>query len=338
MLYIFYGPDSFSRREALDELKSKLDTDGALQTNTTVLDARQATVQEIIAACDTVPFLAESRLVIVEGLLQQAARGGPKRGRKKAPAQEPSSRWQPLVEYVDRMPQSTVLVLLDGKIESASDLQESLAEKGEARRFELPDQKSLPGWIQRRAAASGLRMDAGAVRLLADLVGNDLWALASELEKLSVYAAGQPVREADVRSLVSKAREEKGYLLADAIADGRPAQALRLLHELRQQGEPLQVLLATIQGRFRRLAIAREMIDAGMGASAIGQRLGAKGYGLERMLDQASRYPLEKIRAAYDRLVQADADVKRGLVEEQVSMDLLVDDLASGRNLIQGGS
>lgn len=334
MIYLFYGPDSFSRREALERLKSELDADGSLPSNTVVLDARQTTAQEIIAVCDTAPFLGPHRLVIVEGLLQQAGRSGGRRarkGRKAAPEDASAGPWQPLVEYAGRIPPSSVLVLVDEDVPAGSPLLEALSQVGEARSFQLPDAKSLPGWVQRRAGALGVRLDAGAVRLLCDLVGSDLWLLANELEKLRVYAGGQPLREADVRALVSKAREEKGWSLADAVVDGKPAQALRVLHELRQQGESMQQLLATIQGRFRRLAIAREMMDAGAPGSAIGQRLGARGYGLERLLDQASRYSLDAIRAAYDRLVQADADIKRGLLDEQVAMELLVDDLAARR-------
>ena len=57
-------------------MKESLDSDGSLATNTTYLDAARSSPQEVIAACDTVPFLGEHRLILVDGLLSQATRRG----------------------------------------------------------------------------------------------------------------------------------------------------------------------------------------------------------------------------------------------------------------------
>src|SRR3972149_2598100 len=76
MLYVFFGKDSFSLRERLDELRTALDADGMLSSSTSVLDGRRATLAEVTAACDTVPFMCAHRLGIVEGLLSRARGGG----------------------------------------------------------------------------------------------------------------------------------------------------------------------------------------------------------------------------------------------------------------------
>ena len=335
MLYVFYGTDTFARREALDKLKAELDTDGSLQTNTVVLDGRQVSPQEIMAACDTVPFLAERRLVIVEGLLQRAGRGGRARRGTRATEEQGGEAFddvpdalRPLLEYLDRLPETTVLVLLDDGVSSDAVLKR-LQSHGSVEPCAPLKPREVQGWVAERARAQGLRIDARAVRLLADLVGSDRWLLANEIEKLHAYAGGEVVREEDVRSLVAAARDREGYLLADAVVEGKPAAALKLLQDLRAQGRVDAVLLATIEGRYRRLALAREMLDAGATSRQIGERLNARGYGLERLIEQASRHSLETIRAAYRRLVEAELDTKRGLFDEQLSTELLVQDLAT---------
>src|SRR5712692_7031490 len=128
MLYLFYGTDSFSRREALRALKQQLDQDGMLETNTTLLAARETTPPEVIAACDTAPFLGSRRLVIVEGLLQQADGGAKARRPKKreAGSEGDASPWQALVDHIDAMPETTALVLIDGAVPSDNLLLQSL--------------------------------------------------------------------------------------------------------------------------------------------------------------------------------------------------------------------
>jgi DNA polymerase-3 subunit delta len=329
MLYIFYGPDSFSLRESLNALKAELDEDGSLAANTVRLDARDTTPEEVMAACDTVPFLAQRRLVIVQGLLQTVARRFQEADGDDAPANV--GRWQTLVEYIDRMPLTTVLALIDGDVSVKNVLLRALRPRAEVRAFPMLSPRELPDWIQARARALGLKLESAAVRVLAELVGNDLWQLSNELAKLAAYAGGGVVGDEAVRSMVSAAREQRGYLLADAVADRRGAHALKLLQELLAGGVPAAQLLATIQGRYRRLAVAREMLDQGASAGAIGERLGASGYALERLLEQAERHSLPSIRCAYARLLEADADVKLGYYDYDLALELLVHDLAMAR-------
>ena len=327
MLYIFLGADSFSRREALEELKRRLDDDGMLATNTTVLAAPATTPQEVMAACDTAPFLGQWRLVIVEGLLEAARPGRARRG-AKGEASPGLGPWHLLCEYVDRMPPSTVLALVDGEVAAGHPLLVALRPKANVHSFPPLDQRGAAGWVMARARKMGLRLDGRAARLLAELVGNDTWALAGELEKLAAYADGGSIGEAEVRLLVAAARELQIWDLLDAVVEGRGWQVARLVHDLLAQGEAVGSLLKAIEGRYRRLAMARDLLDAGATGAEVGARLGLRGYGLERLLDQAGRQPVPAIRAALGRIVEADAAVKAGLYDEDVSLELLVQELA----------
>ena len=331
MIYILYGSDFFSRAEALSAIKSELDADGTLASSTTQLDARQATPQEAFAACDTVSMFGGRRLVIVEGALSRAAGQGARRQsrRKHAEAPEERSPWWQLVDYAARLPEQTVLVLEDGE-NIDRDLLTALEPLATAKRMSLPAQKEVAGWVQARARAIGLRLEGRASAVLAELVGNDTWMLASELDKLAAYSSGQRVGEQDVRMLVTDVREREGYLLADAVADGKAAAATRLLHDLLAKGRPPAVLLLTMENRYRRIAIAREMVDRGESGRTIAARLRMESpYALERLLDQVSRSPLPRVVWALDRIAQADYDVKQGIIDsEELSLELLVHDLA----------
>lgn len=321
MFYVFYGDDSFGIKEALDELRAGLDTDGSLETNTMRFSARDASLQEVLSACDTAPFLGDIRLVVVEGMLS----GAPRRGRKKAAPEDAPSPGQPLLEYVPRMPASTTLVLIETSVPDVA----ALKKLGEVRHFKLPEKAGIVAWVRARAQKTGLRIEPRAMGLLADLVGNDLWLLSNEMRKLAAFAGEGTVREADVRELVHAARELKFWTLTDAVGEGKAAQALKVLQELRAQNEDDQALLGSIRDRLRRLAVARSMIDAGEQASAIGRRLGTSGYALERLVDQASRWSADALRDAYACLVQAEMDVKQGVLDQELALDLAVHDVAS---------
>ena len=334
MIYVFCGSDSFTLHEALAELKAELNSDGMLATNTAAFEGSQVRPDELLAVCNTVPFMGAHRLVLVEGLL---ARFEAPRGRRRAgagQAGEPGRQadpgpWRDLPAALESLPPSSTLVFVDGDISERNSLLRLLSPLAQVRRFPRLSQRDLPGWIQARAREEGVDISPEAVRLLADLVGNDLWALWQELKKLALYAEGRRVEDEDVRALTVAARESSVFTLVDAVVEGRPDQALRLLEQLLDQGAAAPYLLAIITRQYRNLLLAKEMLRDRHQAGEIGGRLGiVSRFALGKVLEQAGRYPPAKLEASYRRLLEADASIKSGIYRDELALEVLVPDLA----------
>jgi DNA polymerase-3 subunit delta len=325
-LYVFHGSDALCRKEALDALKRLLDPDGSLATNTTLLEASTSSPQEVMAACDTVPFLGEHRIVIVEGALSA---GGGKRKRKTVKMEEEetgdSGPWGELADYIERMPPSTTLVLVDD-----AGTVPQWAKVGKVRSFTAPIEWQAHKWVSKRAREKGIKLTPGAAKMLGELIGADTWVLASELDKLDAFTGGTPIGEDHVRVLVSRARQSRGYELSEAVLAGRPAQAMRLVQELLEDGQNWSPLLATITTAYRQAAITKAMTEAGASSSAISSRLKLKpgSRAIDRQLDRARRLSWKAIRSAYARIIAADMDVKRRSMDERLALELCVQDLA----------
>jgi DNA polymerase-3 subunit delta len=138
LLYILYGEDDFSRQQVLNEIKSTIGDETALATNTTVLDAPQATIDQLRTVAEAMPFLAEKRLVIIQGMLERfesRARSG--RRKKAAGTSNRQNEYQPLADYLATVPDSTVVVLVDGKISNRNPLLSALSAKAKVKSFPL---------------------------------------------------------------------------------------------------------------------------------------------------------------------------------------------------------
>lgn len=348
-LIILHGSEHLQRKEAFDKLRAELDTDGGLATNTATLDARQSTPQEVMAACDTVPFLGDGRLVVLEGLLTTAGKG--RRSKKKVESDEDAADvgpWVVLADYIPRMPQSTTLVLIDDEAPATGLLKDlgPLASKVES--FRPVNEKALPQWVMERSKQVGLKIEPAAARLLAELIGSEetdnryksvshMGMLAMEVDKLAAYANGEVVRDADVRELVGRAKEHKGYELTDAILDGQAARAAKILEEQIADNAVLPVLLSTIAGQYRRVAIVKDMLERGEPGTRISSRINVKmGFGLDKLIDRAQRHSWSALRQVYARIIQAELDLKQGLMtpgdsreNERLALEILVQELAS---------
>ena len=119
VLYIFHGEDDFTRREALARLAESLDAPEALATNTSKLDGSDLSYDRLMSIINAMPFLAEHRLVIVQGLLSKSnppdrQRTGSSAAQRQRKGSKEAAQWDQLPNAVKVMPPTTVLVSKTG--------------------------------------------------------------------------------------------------------------------------------------------------------------------------------------------------------------------------------
>jgi len=316
VFHVFHGPDSFSRQGALEEIKKALGE--FLEANTTSFEGDRVNPGELYLACQTAPFLAPRRLVLVKGLLE---RFEPRRDRK---GEDPSR----FLRALEALPSTTELVLIENRpLTDANPLFLALKGKAQVRAFPPLRGDRLRRWIGERVAWGGGAIAPGAVELLARVVGDDLWALSQEIEKLLLFCQGKPITEDDVRQLSSPVREVRAYELADGLLEGRSRGVGRLLHELLQEGQVPAQLLAAVTRQLRQALLAQELLGQGVRWKELGERLGLSGYPLEKALAQA-RFPRPRLEGAYYKVLETDLAIKTGKLPGELAMDLLVAELS----------
>jgi len=326
MFYLFHGEDEFSRAEAVQKLKKRMGGDSAMaDLNTTVLDGHKITLGELRHACDTIPFLTDRRLVIVEGLLGALPAQGKRTGKKIL---------DELVAYLPHLPPTTRLILVEHRRISQKHpvYQLALAEKcGHIQEFVPPRQNALPRWITKRAERHGGQITPQAARELAAFVGNDLRLLDQEIAKLVAYTGGErPISVDDVHLLVSYAQEANVFHMVDALGrrDGRTA--MRLLHQLLNSQKPLS-LLGMIVRQFRILVQVKELSERGLGQREIADKLKLHSFVVGKGLHQAQNFSMAQLEAVYDKLVETDVAIKTGRLDPVLALDLLVAGLSRQR-------
>jgi DNA polymerase-3 subunit delta len=328
MLYILYGEDSFSLNQAVGKIKADLGDRETVAANTANLEGRRLTLGELRSKCDTAPFLCSHRLVIVEGLLARFdAKQGKSRSRTGKQGNE-LGEWQGFDSCIQQMPETTVLMLVDEEVKGTNPLFKRISALAELRAFPLLRGKDLKTWIRQRVSEEGGEITAQAVTLLAELIGGDLWAMDSEIQKLLIHDQDRPISEDDVRQLVSCVQEASIFALVDAVAEGRTESAQRILHRLYDDGVPPTYILTMITRQFRLIAQARDL-GKGLSHPQIQDRLGLKSsYAVDKTLSQTKVYDFERVKRAYSKLLETDLAIKTGQYSDKLALELLATELA----------
>jgi DNA polymerase-3 subunit delta len=327
VLHVLVGEDDFSIRQALEGIKKGIGDATALMTNTTVLDGRQVTVEQLRSAAGTVPFLAGKRLVIVEGLLERfdaPARAG---GRKNSRASG-GEEYRAFADGIRNLPGFTELVLIGGRVGGNNPLLRELMAMTGVQSFPRLKEPQLRQWITRRVGGAGGSISPSAVNALVRFVGNDLWFMSSEVDKLALYAGGRRIEEDDVRTLVSHTQEANIFAMVDALFESRVGAAQDLLQLLLRQGVAPVQLLAMISRQVRIVFQIKELRNLKKSRGDIQNRLGlTSDFVLRKAWEQAGKYSPARLRAVYHRLLETDLAVKTGQYEGDLALDILIAEL-----------
>ncbi len=326
MFHILYGQDDFSLNQAVEKIKTGLGDPQMLAVNTARLDGQKLTLSELRENCGAVPFLSSYRLVIVDGLLGKfEPKPGKKRLSKRAISKSTSGlgEWEDLASYIKQMASTTVLILIDGKLSGNNSLMGKFLPLAQVKTFPLLRGKKLADWVRQRVTEEDSNITPGAVDLLAELLGGNLWAMNNEILKLLLYAHGRTISEDDVRQLVGYAQEANIFALADAVVEGQADIAQRILHRCYQEGDSATYILTMVTRQFRLIAQAKEL-SSKLSRKQIQSKLGLKPFAVDRTLSQAKLYDLEHIKRAYDKLLETDLAIKTGKYDDQLALELLV--------------
>jgi len=320
--YIFHGKDEFTQAETLAGLKARLGDPAMVELNTSTFDGRTVRLGELMHACNSLPFLAERRLVVVEGLLQHLGGKGWEKEREA------------LLEYLPQLPPTTRLVFLERQTLSPKNRFIKLANScpaGYVKLFQVPKGGALERWISQRVEAQGGTIHPHAAALLATNVGDagGLRLLETEINKLLRYVnLERPIQPADVELLTPYAAQVDIFALVDAIGQRQGQTAATLLRRKLEAGDEPMYLLAMIIRQIRLLIQVKEKSEQRYRPDEIAREVGLHPYVAGKLYQQAGNFDLPQLEATHRRLLDIDVAIKTGRIDPAVALDLLVAELA----------
>jgi len=129
--------------------------------------------------------------------------------------------------------------------------------------------QQLPQWIRSRMVAAGLKPQADAIAILADLVEGNLLAAQQEIDKLLMLDRGPEVTAEDVTRAVANSTRFDAFRLVECVLLGHLAECLRVASGLQRIGVAIQPVSGAL---YRELTLAdtvRSALQSGESESAV---------------------------------------------------------------------
>lgn len=295
--YLFEGVEENIKAATLQSLRKAILPEGMEELNESVMDA--PATDAIIAACETLPFLADKRLVIVK---EHPALTG------RADADER------LISYIPSVPESAILVFLcRGKADARKKLYGAIKKANGIVSFAPLTDAELNAWIVKTFAGLGKTVSPQTASVLSFTVGSDTALLRREIEKLAALAGDRDtVTEQDVHAVATRSVECTVFEMVDAVVAGQTAKAFGLLRDMLTTGSDRLGILAMLLRQFRLMQHIKIMQFEKLSPGDIKQRLGIAPFAAERCMRQASGYTGGQVKKAVQICLNAEYQVKSG--------------------------
>ena len=319
-IYVFLGNDEFAIRKRVAKFDSIFSDPTSAGMNTSRLDARTVSENELNNAVGALPFLAAQRLVVLDA---PSKKHTGLEGHKK------------FVAFLENVPPSTLLVLVDVDEIKERDIPNHWLVKwasknpeiAKSESFLLPKQREMPGWIAAEAKRQGGQIEPAAAARLAEMVGEDPRQAAQEITKLLTYvnfAHAIGIEDVEAVSITSAGADV--FELVDALGSQNGRLAQKLLRRLLDERDAFE-LFGLVLRQFRLLLQAREVMDEGGNLPEVTAALGQHPFVAEKIFGQARRFSMDSLRGIYRHLLVMDESAKTGVMTLDLSLETFVVEL-----------
>jgi DNA polymerase-3 subunit delta len=304
--YLIYGDEAYLRFQNRDKIVNAIGMDES-SMNFNRYEGEHANAAEIIGMAETMPFLSDKRLILVENS-----------GFFKSGSPE-------MAEYLGRQSDTTILLFVEKEVDKRKDVYKALSKKGFDIECITQSDDSLKTWIRSRFKSEGKVISPAACAFFLDRVGTDMSNIASEIEKLVCYCMDRSeIREEDIDAVSANYLTGRIFAMTDAIAEKNQKRAIELYYDLLALKEPPAKILSLITRQFNLMYQVKEMSSSGRGNSEIASALKLQPFIVDKYKRWSWIYTPEQLKDALEMCAESDTAVKTGKLDQIISVEMVI--------------
>ena len=317
-LYIFHGEETFLLQHYFGQIKKQLIDELTESFNFHKFTVENFSVQAFANAVDNLPMMAEATLVWVDEI-----------DLFRMPEDE---RERMIAVFRDIPDYCTVIFTYNttpwNPDKRLQKLMTAINDTAMIVNFEKQEQRDLVAWIARHFAAEGKRISNYLCVYLIELTGGTMTALAGEISKICAYSEADEIVQTDIDAVVEPVLDAVAFQITNFLSQGQHAAALMKLRQLfKMQQEPV-VILGAIGSHYRRLSIAKTLLDNGRPATELQRLCNMKEYPARKAMTDAGKVSAAFCQKAMTLIVETDYKLKTSGGDGQQLMEILLLQLA----------
>lgn len=319
-LYLFYGPEEYLKKYYADSVERIALSKDLTGLNRIVIEGKIDT-RKIIDASDTLPVFSEKKIVVVKnsGLMKsKKTSGGSEETKNKGKQDE-------LLTYLQSVPESTCLIFYETEIDKRIKLVDTIKKNGLLVEFPFQKPAELVKWVIKAFKSSKKEIDSITASQLVENSEQGMNEILNEINKVVSYVGKRTnITVKDVENVCTKSIKSRIYDLTDAIAENNGAEAIKILNDMIILKEPVPKILFMITRQFRQILEIKLLIESGLNYNEAAGRMGITPFIAGKILKQAGRFKIDKLKSALEESLELDLAIKTGRINDRIATELLI--------------
>lgn len=296
-VYALVGEDQLRVQAVVEWLRKTLLGDAGTAFNYHVYDGDDAGADRVLQQALSYPMMAARQIVWVkraDAMLGEAA------------AEDA------LCKYLENPPAETMLILSSEKADGRRRWVKAAKAAGYWYDMAPPSGRDLVSWVEKAGRDRRLALTQDLATLLVELVGEDLQALSSELDKLAT-ACGDDAAALDeqaLQELILEQRPVDPFELVRALGPGRAGDGIRTFRRFLAEGRSVFELTPLLIWRIKQVAQVAALLDEGLDSRQIPSALGASPYAVRQATDVARQWGRDRVERAMASVARVERTLK----------------------------
>lgn len=305
-IYLLYGEEEYLKKQYRDRLRNAIAGDDTM--NYSYFDSDNASVKDIIDVCETMPFFAEKRLVVMENT-----------GFLKSSNDE-------LADYIKHIPDYLVIVMVEKVVDKRNKVYKAIDSVGYICEMKPQTTATLEKWIAGLLAKDNLKISRDACDLILDKTGAGMDYIKQEIEKLVSYCQGREVVTVeDVENVCVAQTTSQIFDMISAIATRKQQKALDLYYDLLELKEPPMRILYLIVKQFNGILQVKDLMSRGVSGKEIAARMvGVAPFVVGKYQAQAKYFEMNTLLDALNECAKTEEAVKQGKINDRLGVELII--------------
>ncbi len=305
-IYLLTGEEAYLRLQYRNKLKERLCVSGDT-LNVVTYSGKDVPVNEVIDFANTIPFMAERRLVFLENTTLF------------------ESSNDALADYMKEVPEDTCIIFVQEKVDKRGRLYKAVQKYGRVVLLENPGDDILQKWLLGKIKAAGLSIRKSAMDRFMQQTSKDMQSMNAEMEKLISYCLDKgEINSEDVSAICSVKVEDRVFDMIEDIIMKNRTEALSKYYDLLTLREPPVKILSLIGQQFCRMHTAGYLKKEGLSVDEMSERMKVRPYAVKRYIINGSRYNETELLDILRECAVYENNVKSGRMSDTLSVELLI--------------
>lgn len=286
-------------------------------TNVTIFDLSQTSLQDVIVEAGYVSMFQEEKFIIARNANFFA-------GDKLS-----EDDTNLLISYLEQPnPQSSLIFVCPQKLDTRKKITKLIKDKHEC--IVIPNLKyyEIENRIMSLFKKQGFKIGEDTVKYIVANSLNNYDIAYMEAEKIMLfYNEPTSVSLEHVKNIVAKSINTNNFLFVDAIVDNNLELSLELLKDLKIMKVEPTVLFTLIARDFRIMIQVKTLLESGKSEYAIMSELGLQDWQLEKYIKKTFPYKIKELESILVKISDIDLAIKSGKIDKFMALETFILDI-----------